>query len=415
METKANYTLIGAFTLAGFLGILGFVLWFAQLELDRQFSYYDVYFPEVSGLGPSSEVRFAGLPVGRVVDMRLAPDNPLPVRVRLEVTEDTPVRSDSTAALEIQGVTGVALVAISAGTSRAPLLRDTETEGVPVIPSSRSALQTLSDEGPQIINRLSLVAEQLSELLGEENQSRVTSILENVERSSGNLDQALDDVATATQAISEAAEGIAAFGGQMDGLSRSAGVTLDRFADAATQAEATLAAATATLEGVDSYVSGDLTTLTQQLERSAAGLTTLTERGETSLDYLDTALTSGTRAFDAAEGVISRDLAPVAGDLRTTLAAVNEALSSLPDDLPQISTSLREAADSAAAAFRSLRVVMDDARGPVGAFTRDTLPQVSRLSQDMRGLVENMNQLVSTLRRNPAQLLSGPRSPEFRR
>ena len=72
---------------------------------------------------------------------------------------------------------------------------------MPVIPSSRSALQTLSDEGPQIINRLSLVAEQLSELLGEENQSRVTSILENVERSSGNLDQALNDVAAATRAI----------------------------------------------------------------------------------------------------------------------------------------------------------------------------------------------------------------------
>lgn len=415
METKANYTLIGAFTLAGFLGILGFVLWFAKLELDRQFAYYDVYFPEVSGLGPSSEVRFAGLPVGRVVTMQLAPGNPLPVRVRLEVTEDTPVRSDSTAALEIQGVTGVALVAISAGTARAPLLRDADSAEVPVIPSSRSALQTLSDEGPQIINRLSLVAEQLSEILGPENQSRVTTILDNVERSSGNLDQALDDVATATAAVAEAAEGIAAFGAQMDGLSRSAGVTLDRFAGAATQAEATLAAATATLEGVDSYVAGDLTTLTQQLERSAAGLTTLTERGTASLDNLDTALSSGTRAFDAAEGVISRDLAPVAGDLRTTLAAVNEALSSLPDDLPQISASLREAADSAAAAFRSLQVVMDDARSPVGAFTRETLPQVARLSQDMRGLVENMNQLVSTLRRNPAQLLSGPRSPEFRR
>ncbi|MFN3275010.1 MAG: MlaD family protein [Paracoccus sp. (in: a-proteobacteria)] len=415
METKANYTLIGAFTLAGFLGILGFVLWFAKLELDRQFAYYDVYFPEVSGLGPSSEVRFAGLPVGRVVTMQLAPGNPLPVRVRLEVTEDTPVRSDSTAALEIQGVTGVALVAISAGTARAPLLRDADSAVVPVIPSSRSALQTLSDEGPQIINRLSLVAEQLSEILGPENQSRVTTILDNVERSSGNLDQALDDVATATAAVAEAATGIAAFGAQMEGLSRSAGVTLDRFADAATQAEATLAAATATLDGVDSYVAGDLTTLTQQLERSAAGLTTLTERGEASLDNLDTALSSGTRAFDAAEGVISRDLAPVAGDLRTTLAAVNEALSSLPDDLPQISASLREAADSAAAAFRSLQVVMDDARSPVGAFTRETLPQVARLSQDMRGLVENMNQLVSTLRRNPAQLLSGPRSPEFRR
>ncbi|MFN3524878.1 MAG: MlaD family protein [Paracoccus sp. (in: a-proteobacteria)] len=415
METKANYTLIGVFTLAGFLGILGFVLWFAKLELDRQFAYYDVYFPEVSGLGPSSEVRFAGLPVGRVVDMQLAPGNPLPVRVRLEVTDDTPIRSDSMAALEIQGVTGVALVSVSAGSARAPLLRDADTSAVPVIASSRSALQTLTDEGPQIINRLSLVAEQLAQLLGPDNQNRVATILDNVERSSGNLDQALDDVATATSAISEAAAGIASFGAQMDELSRSAGVTLDRFADAAVEAETTLAAATATLNRVDTYVSGDLTTLTQQLERSAAGLTTLTERGEASLDGLDTALAAGTRAFDAAEVVISRDIAPVASDLRGTLASVNTALASLPDDLPQISASLRQAADSAAAAFQSLRSVMDGARGPVQSFTGDTLPQLSRLSQDMRGLVENMNQLVSTLRRNPAQLLSGPRTPEFRR
>ena len=69
METKASYALIGAFTIAGFLGILGFVLWFTNLQLDRQFQQYDVYFPEVSGLGAASEVRFAGLPVGRVIDM----------------------------------------------------------------------------------------------------------------------------------------------------------------------------------------------------------------------------------------------------------------------------------------------------------------------------------------------------------
>ncbi|WP_405401604.1 MlaD family protein [Paracoccus sp. Ld10] len=407
METKANYVLIGAFTIAGFLGILGFVLWFAQLQLDRQFAYYDVYFPEVSGLGTASEVRFAGLPVGRVVEMRLAPDNPLPVRVRIEVALDTPIRSDSMAALEVQGVTGVALVAVSAGSGGASLLRDMNGSDVPVITSSRSALQTLTDEGPLIIARLSLVAEQLTQILGPQNQGRVAAILDNIERSSGNLDQALSDVASATDAISQAATGIAAFGDQMDSLGGAAVTTLDRFADAAAQAQTTL-------DGVESYVKSDLAALTQELQRGAAGLGDLAQQGRSSLDGLDIALASGTAAFDTAQRVMG-DLTPVAAELRTTLAAATNALASVPEDLPRISASLRAASDNAAAAFASLRVMLDGARGPVQAFTGDTLPQITRLSQDMRTLVQNMDQLVSTLRRNPAQLLSGPRTPEFRR
>ena len=102
-------------------------------------------------------------------------------------------------------------------------------------------------------------------------------------------------------------------------------------------------------------------------------------------------------------------------DLRTTLRSVDVALASLPEDLPQISASLLAASDNAASAFRSLRSVLEGARAPVQSFAGDTLPQINRLSQDIRGLVQNMDELVSTLRRNPAQLLSGPRTPEFRR
>ena len=407
METKANYALIGAFTIAGFLGILGFVLWFAQMQLDRQFAYYDVYFPEVSGLGPASEVRFAGLPVGRVVDRRLAPGNPLPVRVRIEVALDTPIRSDSTAALEVQGVTGVALVAITAGSARAPLLHDMDTPEVPVIASSRSALQTLTDEGPQIIARLGLAAEQLTQILGPRNQGRVAAILDNVERSSGNLDRTLADVAAATDAISKAATGIAVFGERMDGLSDSAAITLDRLSDAAEQAGTTL-------DRVDAYVQRDLALLTQDMQRSAASLADLADRGQSSLDGLDKTLAAGTGAFESAQRTLG-DLAPLADDLRITLGAVADAMATLPEDLPRISAGLRAATDNAASAFASLRDMLDGTRGPVQSFAGDTLPQITRLSQDMRALVRNMDQLVSTLRRNPAQLLSGPRTPEFRR
>ena len=61
METKANYVLIGAFAIAGFLGMIGFLMWFSNLQLNRQFAYYDAYFPEVTGLTVSSQVLFAGL------------------------------------------------------------------------------------------------------------------------------------------------------------------------------------------------------------------------------------------------------------------------------------------------------------------------------------------------------------------
>ena len=420
METKANFALIGAFAIAGFLGMIGFLMWFAKLELNRQFAYYDVYFSEVSGLGVASEVRFAGLTVGTVVDMELAPDQlDRPVRVRLEVAEDTPIRTDSRASLELQGVTGVSNVFISAGRRTSPLLRDEFPDEVPVIQSSRSAFQTLSDEGPQIIERLSRVAEQLTELLGEQNQARVNTILDNIERSSGNLDQAMADISAATDAIGLAAEGIADFGTRLEGLGETADTAMKDFSTAAQRADTALDSATQTLDELRDYVAGDLRGMTRQLTETASGLQTelaqLGDRAGGSLDQLDRALDAGTRAFDQAEVMFSTDLGPIIADLRNTLAQVNQTLASVSDDLPRITARLHDGADAAANAFASLQRVVDNSAAGVQQFTREALPQFSRLSLEIRDMVGNIDQLVTTLRRNPSQILSGPRTPEFRR
>ena len=71
METRANYILIGAFTIAGLLATFGFLLWLANAEVNRQYTYYDMLFESVSGLGTASDVRFNGLPVGQVVALDL--------------------------------------------------------------------------------------------------------------------------------------------------------------------------------------------------------------------------------------------------------------------------------------------------------------------------------------------------------
>lgn len=412
METRANYLLIGAVTLFGFIGLLGFLMWFAKVEVNRQFDYYDVLFPAVSGLSRASEVRFSGLSVGQVLDMQLMDENGL-VRVRLEVAKDTPIREGARASLETQGVTGVAVVAIRAGNPDAPLLRD--TAAIPEIPAAPSALQTLSDQGPEIIARLNTVAEQLSQLLGEENQARVANILDNVERSSGNLDQAIADITAVTSAIGDTAGAIAGFGAKVGQLSDAAQGTLEhadtaleRFSSATETAQDTLSAATAALGELRSYIAGELRALTARFDA-------LTDRAGTSLDGIDTAMDSAGRAFDSAGEVIGRDIAPVTASLRESLGGFDETMRALNRDLPGILDHIRNAANAADSAFASLRSLSDGARAPVQSFTRDGLVQFTAVARDARNLVDNLNQLVTALRRNPAQVITGPRQPEFRR
>ncbi len=284
METRANYVLIGAFALAGFLGILAFFLWFARVEFDRQFAYYDINFTSVSGLATASEVRFAGFPVGQVAEVRLALDGTGQIRVRIEVGADTPVRTSSIATVESQGVTGVSFVGLSAGNPADPLLQEVSIEDVPMIASGRSALQSLTEDAPQIVEEVLAVVRQLGEVLNEENQNRITAILTNLERSSEDLGQALDDFSAVTGTVAEATEQIAVFSSQLETVS---------------------AAATTALETAD-------TTLTQISE--------LAEQAGGTLDVAEDALGSGRRALDTADAFMKDDLPRAINDLNETTA-----------------------------------------------------------------------------------------------
>ena len=93
METRANYVLIGAFTLIGLIGALGFLLWLAKVEVDKRYAYYDVMFEDVSGLGDAADVRYNGLPIGQVTGVALDTTDPSKVRVTLEVDATVPIES----------------------------------------------------------------------------------------------------------------------------------------------------------------------------------------------------------------------------------------------------------------------------------------------------------------------------------
>lgn len=325
METRANYLLIGAFTLAGFLGLLGFFLWFARVELDRQFAYYDVMFNSVAGLSDSAAVRFSGLPVGQVVDVRLDPELSGQVLVRVEVEADTPVRTSSVATIESLGVTGVSYVSISSGDSEDPLLAAVSDDPIPVVPSRPSALQSVTEGAPEILDEVLQISRSVSDILGPENQQRVTAILANIESSSANLQGALDDISAVTETLATATGDIGRFTAQLEDISSAATDTL-RTADA---------------------------TLTE--------VRGLAERARTTLDTGDATLESGRRALDAANVLLSDELPAVVDDLDRTLVTLRTQIDRVGGDASEVLAEFRQTGSVATDRLRQAEAVVASA------------------------------------------------------
>src|SRR5206468_9522655 len=142
METRANYVLIGAFTLAVIAAAFGFVLWFQSLHTTKQRSPLRVVFEgPASGLRNGGSVNFNGIRIGEVMSVKL--DNPRRVVALAMIENSAPIRKDTLVGLEFQGLTGVAAISLKGGDEAAPPV-PLDEDGVPVLSADPSVLRIAS-------------------------------------------------------------------------------------------------------------------------------------------------------------------------------------------------------------------------------------------------------------------------------
>lgn len=179
METRANYVLIGAFTLAAAAFMLLFGLWAAKYTSDKDWRLYDVVFDEaVTGLTEGGSVQYNGISVGTVDDLRLDPDDPRKVIARVKLRAQTPVKTDTHAKLSFTGLTGTAFIQLTGGSPEAPLLASENGDDVPVIETEASALQNIAETANKLVARL-------DQVLSEDNIRNITDTLKNLESATG--------------------------------------------------------------------------------------------------------------------------------------------------------------------------------------------------------------------------------------
>ena len=177
MEIRANYVLVGLFTLAAMLGILFSILWLSKDTKKGDLDYYTINFTEsVSGLSIGNPVLFSGIRVGQVEDIKISETVPGAVSVRIVVRADTPVREDSVARLEMQGLTGSSAVAITGGTAASPLV-EIELGATGYIRSQPSPLAAVMADAPGTFAQAKVVLENLEAVLSTDNQQKISEIL----------------------------------------------------------------------------------------------------------------------------------------------------------------------------------------------------------------------------------------------
>jgi len=194
METRANYVLIGAFTLAVIAAAFGFVLWFQSLHTTKARSPLRIVFEgPAAGLRNGGSVNFNGIRIGEVISVKL--DNPRRVVALAMVENNAPVRKDTLVGLEFQGLTGVAAISLKGGEEAAPPV-PLDEDGIPVLTADPNRLQDVTEAIRGTLQNINRVV--------ADNQEAVRNALHNLE--------------TFTNTLARNSERIDAIMGRVDGV-----------------------------------------------------------------------------------------------------------------------------------------------------------------------------------------------------
>lgn len=188
MENRANYFFVGLFVFGVFFASIAFILWLGGYSKEESFKYYEIHTQEsVAGLGIKAPVRLLGVEVGSVEEISIENSKRLGVRLLIKVKKDTPIKEDTLATLQIQGITGLKFVQLLQGENEESKDLSATQGEIPTIPYKESFLATLDKQSEKIFSLVKRTDDKSKELLSEKNLKNLELLLQNLAELSANL------------------------------------------------------------------------------------------------------------------------------------------------------------------------------------------------------------------------------------
>ncbi len=275
METRAAHMIVGLIVVGFIVALLGFTVWIAKVDLEAEYNDFDIYFSEsVAGLPNRGIVFYQGIPVGEIREIDLLATDTSKVHVMIRVRSDVPVTEATIAALQFQGLTGVAYIELAGGSPDAPPLIAKQGEERPVIPSEASAFAEIFSNAPELLSEAIGVMQQVNKLLADDNISNVNQTLANVNQLTGNLAQGTNDLPDIVADVRAMVAQIVETGASIQKLADTGNDVLavdtrDLIKDART----TMASANMLMQRLDNMVAANEPAVTQFVNKSLPEIT----------------------------------------------------------------------------------------------------------------------------------------------
>jgi phospholipid/cholesterol/gamma-HCH transport system substrate-binding protein len=446
METRANYVLIGAFTLAAVVGAFLFVMWIAGYGAAGGHRTYQVVFNgSVSGLSNGANVLFNGIKVGEVTHLTFSRSDPHQVVADIDVTSDAPIDRNTKARLETQGLTGAGVVALLGGSTPGPELAGENGRPAVIYAEQTMQLQDILDNVAALSVKATSVLDDADKILAD-NSAPIHSAIANVDvfskvladnapnvnaalKSVADLGKTLEPLSTRLQTLSDDADRLVlsidtdkvrGIVDNVQSLSTKANTVLDRadklLADNSDSVHSTLQNVDLFAEALGDNASNvdaalkSLGDLGKTIEPVAARIQTLSEDADrlvrsvepdkvrSIVDNVQTLSGTANTAFDRADKI----LADNSDSIRSTLQNVDAFSKVLSDNSSNVDVTLKNLADISKTiqpVVAQIQTLSGDADRVVKAVEPDKVRAVIDNAQNLSGkagtLLDRADKLIA--------------------
>lgn len=400
METKANYTIVGFFTVFVVAAAFGFVYWMSQYGRGGEMAPLVISIPgSANGLSVGSPVRFNGIPVGSVKGLAINSNDSRYSVARTEVSVDAPVVGSTTAKLEIQGLTGAAYIELSGGKKGEEniLAKALETGQAATLTADESSVTTLLTTADQILDRANTAIGDLQGFV-KDVRGPLTETIGNAERFTKSLADNADGVDKFLESVANMSVSINSASAKLDSTLEAAN-NLVRAVD--TKKVETIVSNVETMSNDLRAASGQVADAVSGIKRTVETYETFGKNAQETLKRVDALVAS---VDPAKVGSAVDNVTAASADARAAVASFQRLGETIDQRRPDIDKTIDQARDmieklnAASTRVDGILVKLDGFLGDADA------PSLSAQAQDtlksFRAVADNLNAQIGPIADN---------------